>query len=70
MLLVLFAGFCTLGQKRIKPPIVQEKWSKDYEPFRIAGNLYYVGTYDLGCYLIATQKGHILINTGSRNRCL
>jgi len=40
------------------------KWSKDYEPFRIAGNLYYVGTYDLGCYLIATQKGHILINTG------
>jgi metallo-beta-lactamase class B len=40
------------------------EWSKDYEPFRIAGNLYYVGTYDLACYLITTPKGNILINTG------
>lgn len=39
-------------------------WSRPYEPFRIAGNLYYVGTYDLACYLIATPKGSILINTG------
>ena len=37
---------------------------KPYEPLRIAGNLYYVGTYDLGCYLITTRKGNILINTG------
>ena len=28
------------------------------------GNLYYVGTNDLGCYLVATKAGHILINTG------
>lgn len=40
------------------------EWSKPYAPFRIAGNLYYVGTYDLGCYLITTSKGNILINTG------
>lgn len=33
-------------------------------PFRIAGNLYYVGTDDLACYLITTPQGHILINTG------
>ncbi len=39
-------------------------WSKPYEPFRIAGNLYYVGTYDLASYLIVTEKGNILINTG------
>jgi metallo-beta-lactamase class B len=38
--------------------------SADFKPFRIAGNLYYVGTYDLACYLITTPKGHILINTG------
>src|SRR4029078_2426859 len=37
---------------------------KSYPPFRIAGNLYYVGTYDLACYLITTTKGNILINTG------
>lgn len=39
-------------------------WVTPYEPFRIAGNLYYVGTYDLACYLITTPQGHILINTG------
>jgi metallo-beta-lactamase class B len=42
---------------------VQESWIKDYTPFRIAGNLYYVGSYDLACYLITTSNGHILINT-------
>lgn len=40
------------------------EWSKPYQPFRVAGNLYYVGTYDLACYLVTTPKGHILINTG------
>ena len=39
-------------------------WAKPYQPFRIAGNLYYVGTYDLACYLITTPQGNILINTG------
>jgi metallo-beta-lactamase class B len=42
----------------------QPEWSQDYPPFRIAGNLYYVGTYDLASYLIVTPKGNILINTG------
>lgn len=41
-----------------------EEWSQPYEPFRIAGNLYYVGTYDLASYLIVTDQGNILINTG------
>jgi glyoxylase-like metal-dependent hydrolase (beta-lactamase superfamily II) len=41
-----------------------KEWSQSYEPFRIAGNLYYVGTYDLASYLIVTNKGNILINTG------
>jgi metallo-beta-lactamase class B len=56
--------FYLSAQKLIKPPALQESWSQDYEPFRIAGNLYYVGTYDLACYLITTPQGHILINTG------
>ncbi|MEC3875041.1 subclass B3 metallo-beta-lactamase [Chryseobacterium salviniae] len=41
-----------------------KEWSQPYEPFRIAGNLYYVGTYDLASYLIVTGKGNIIINTG------
>src|SRR5262249_15614555 len=44
--------------------LVQPEWSWPYPPFRIVSNLYYVGTWDLACYLIATPAGHILINTG------
>ena len=36
------------------------------EPFRIAGNIYYVGSNDLTSYLIVTPKGHILIDGGQR----
>src|ERR1700749_2490366 len=59
-----FIGFTLYGQKKYAtPPVMQADWSKDYKPFRIVGNLYYVGAYDLACYLITTSKGHILINT-------
>lgn len=36
---------------------------KPFPPFRISGNLYYVGTDDLASYLIVTPKGNILINS-------
>ena len=35
-----------------------------FPPFRILGNLYYVGDDDLASYLIVTPQGSILINTG------
>ena len=54
----------TVAQE-IHEPKIDSDWVKPYPPFRIAGNLYYVGTYDLGCYLITTKKGNILINTGT-----
>ena len=38
------------------------EWTAPFPPFRIAGNLYYVGSKDLAAYLIATPKGLILIN--------
>ena len=38
-------------------------WTTPFPPFRIAGNLYYVGSADLGSYLIVTPKGDILINS-------
>ena len=50
--------------QEIKEPKTTEEWTRVYQPFRIAGNLYYVGTYDLACYLITTSQGNILINTG------
>lgn len=47
-----------------KNPFVNPDWSKPYDGFRIVGNLYYVGTYDLASFLLVTPKGNILINTG------
>jgi metallo-beta-lactamase class B len=39
------------------------EWTAPFPPFRIAGNLYYVGSADLASYLIATPNGLILINS-------
>ena len=38
-------------------------WTEPFPPFKIAGNLYYVGSKGLANYLIVTPKGHILINS-------
>ncbi len=39
-------------------------WNQPVEPFRIAGNIYYVGASDITSYLITTPKGHIVIDSG------
>jgi metallo-beta-lactamase class B len=38
-------------------------WTEPFPPFKIAGNLYYVGSKGLANYLITTPQGHILINS-------
>nr|WP_071597054.1 subclass B3 metallo-beta-lactamase [Niabella aurantiaca] len=65
VLLFLFIAEHPVSAQRVKEPEnVPADWSAPYPPFRIAGNLYYVGTHELTCYLVATDKGNILINTG------
>jgi len=44
-------------------PQVSPAWTTPFPPFRIAGNLYYVGSKDLASYLIVTPRGMILINS-------
>lgn len=41
---------------------VSADWTTPVEPFRIADNLYYVGSRDLAAYLVTTPQGNILIN--------
>jgi len=60
---ILLTSLVSTAQK-LYVPNFDSNWVKDQQPFRIAGNLYYVGTYDLASYLISTTKGLILINTG------
>jgi metallo-beta-lactamase class B len=38
-------------------------WTNPFPPFRIIGNVYYVGSQDLASYLIVTPQGSILINS-------
>jgi metallo-beta-lactamase class B len=63
--LIAASSFFAIAQPtvtvQLKP---QEHYVRPFEPFRIVGNLYYVGTYDLAVYLITTPQGHLLVNTG------
>ena len=42
----------------------QADWCRAAEPFRVAGNVYHVGTAGLSAYLITDPKGHVLIDGG------
>ncbi len=42
----------------------REGWTTPFPGHRVIANLYAVGTYDLGVFLITSDEGHILINTG------
>jgi metallo-beta-lactamase class B len=39
-------------------------WNQPVEPFRIVGNIYYVGASDITSFLITTPQGHILLDGG------
>ncbi|MDM7921410.1 MAG: subclass B3 metallo-beta-lactamase, partial [Pyrinomonadaceae bacterium] len=40
------------------------EWNKPVEPFRVIGNVYYVGAAEITSFLITSPKGHILIDSG------
>ncbi len=56
LVLVLGAGWPLAAQR--------EGWTQPFPGHRVIGNLYAVGTYDLGVFLVTSEEGHILINTG------
>jgi metallo-beta-lactamase class B len=43
---------------------VRAEWNQPAAPFRILGNIHYVGTAGIAAYLITSPKGHILIDGG------
>jgi glyoxylase-like metal-dependent hydrolase (beta-lactamase superfamily II) len=45
---------------------IRSEWARPVEPFRVAGNLYYVGGANIASWLIASSRGLILIDTGPR----
>jgi hypothetical protein len=65
VILSAFATGAAFAQQRVNLPITNPEWEEPFPGFKIVGNLYYVGTYDLGCYLIDTGAGLILVNSGA-----
>jgi metallo-beta-lactamase class B len=41
-------------------------WNKPIPPFRIVGNIFYVGTNEIASYLFTSPQGHVLIDGGFR----
>lgn len=50
------------GQEAIREAV--QGWSLPFEPRRIIGNIYYVGTNLISSFLIVTPAGNILLDTG------
>jgi metallo-beta-lactamase class B len=44
-----------------------EEWTRPFPGHRVIANIYEIGTYDLAVFLITSDAGHILINTGLEN---
>ncbi|MEK6304557.1 MAG: subclass B3 metallo-beta-lactamase [Acidobacteriota bacterium] len=40
------------------------EWNQPVKPFRIIGNIYYVGASEVSSFLITTPGGHILLDSG------
>lgn len=43
---------------------ISNPWEGKLEPFKIIGNVYFVGTFQASCHLIDTEDGLILIDPG------
>ena len=61
---VLILGLLVCSQAHAQKDPVSRSWNQPVAPFRILGNIYYVGASDVTAYLIATPKGHIVIDGG------
>ena len=55
--------FIALGAARMAAQDPHAAFNKPFPPFKVMDNIYFVGTEDLGSFLITTPAGHILINS-------
>ncbi|MFL6619940.1 MAG: subclass B3 metallo-beta-lactamase [Povalibacter sp.] len=60
--LIAFASAHAADQSSAPVTFDNKAWYEPAEPLHIAGPIYYVGTRDLGSYLITTSAGHILLD--------
>jgi metallo-beta-lactamase class B len=51
------------GRQQTGVPLYMRGWNRPSEPFRVAGNVYFVGTSGMGVYLLTSDAGHILLDS-------
>lgn len=61
---LLFTLVFSVSQLIAQASETDRSWNQPVEPFKIAGNVYYVGANEITSYLITTPKGHILLDGG------
>lgn len=63
---LLFLGLLLLLPATVyaQPDETSRSWNQPVKPYRIIGNIYYVGASDIASYLIVTPRGHILLDSG------
>src|SRR5438270_4366588 len=61
LLLLALALPVSIGAQRDQ---TSRSWNRPVPPFRIIGNVYYVGANEVTSYLITTPQGHILLDSG------
>jgi metallo-beta-lactamase class B len=61
-MLVLALGAGCAGQAGV--PADMRAWNRDFPPFHVIGNIYYVGSAGVAQFLITTSAGHFLLDSG------
>ncbi|MEW6236858.1 MAG: subclass B3 metallo-beta-lactamase [Candidatus Omnitrophota bacterium] len=59
----IFLSFAPLSLNAQSDPMFRS-WNRPIEPFRIIGNIYYVGAENVSSFLIATSDGLIVLDGG------
>src|ERR1700759_4277441 len=60
MALVWFASASPIGAQHN----TSNDWNRPVKPFRIIGNIFYVGASEVSSFLITTPQGSILMDSG------
>lgn len=63
LLICVFLLSATYAQAQIDDE-EGRKWNQPVKPFKIIGNIYYVGAHEVSSYLITTSQGLILLDSG------
>jgi metallo-beta-lactamase class B len=67
ILLFVFIGsllFLLPATVKAQADETSRSWNRPVKPFRVIGNVYYVGANEITSFLITTPQGHILLDSG------